>query len=107
MHLYCLLSFATTCYLSPYTLDNILAGKGSVTTILYEPSEEAEEFIGSCIMLGIPITLTKINTSIVVPEGKLVYIFSSQEPMVVTTLTGRLITLYPSTSYLSSDECAL
>ena len=75
MHLYCLISFATTCYLSPYTLDNILAGKGRVTTILYE------------------------HTS--------VYILSESEPMVVTTLTGRLITLYPSTSYLSSDECAL
>jgi len=52
MHLYCLISFATTCYLSPYTLGNILAGKGRVTTILYEPSEEAEVFMGTCLMLG-------------------------------------------------------
>lgn len=107
MHLYCLISFATTCYLSPYTLDNILAGKGRVTTILYEPSEEAEVFIGTCLMLGQPIKFIKIEDSMEVPEHTSVYILSAQEPMVVTTLTGRLITLYPSTSYLSSDECAL
>ena len=108
MNLYCLISFATTCYLSPYTLDNILAGKGRVTTILYEPCEEADVFIGTCLMLGIPITFTKIDTSIEISEFAQVYILSTAEPMVVTTLTGRLITLYPSTiSYLSSDECAL
>ncbi|QXV71921.1 hypothetical protein PP766_gp88 [Escherichia phage U1G] len=104
MHLYCLISFATTCYLSPYTLDNILAGKERVTTILYEPSEEAEVFIGTCLMLGQPIKFIKIEDSVEVPEHTSVYILSVNEPMVVTTLTGRLITLYPSTSYLSSDE---
>lgn len=104
MHLYCLISFATTCYLSPYTLDNILAGKGRVTIILYEPSEEAEVFIGTCLMLGQPIKFIKIEDSVEIPEHTSVYILSTQEPMVVTTLTGRLITLYPSTSYLSSDE---
>lgn len=103
MHLYCLISFATTCYLSPYTLDNILAGKGRVTTILYEPSEEAEVFIGTCLMLGQPIKFVKIEDSVEIPEHTSVYILSTTEPMVVTTLTGRLITLYPSTSYLSSD----
>ena len=107
MHLYCLISFATTCYLSPYTLDNILAGKGRVTTILYEPSEEAEVFIGTCLMLGQPIKFIKIEDSVEIPEHTSVYILSTTEPMVVTTLTGRLITLYPSTSYLSSDECVL
>lgn len=107
MHLYCLISFATTCYLSPYTLDNILAGKGRVTTILYEPSEEADELIGTCLMLGIPITFIKIDTSVEVSEFARVYILSTAEPMVVTTLTGRLITLYSSTSYLSSGEYAL
>lgn len=107
MHLYCLISFATTCYLSPYTLDNILAGKGRVTTILYEPSEEAEVFLGTCLMLGQPIKFIKIEDSVEIPEHTSVYILSENEPMVVTTLTGRLITLYPSTSYLSSDECAL
>ncbi len=107
MHLYCLISFATTCYLSPYTLDNILAGKGRVTTILYEPSEEAEVFIGTCLVLGQPIKFIKIEDSVEIPEHTSVYILSTNEPMVVTTLTGRLITLYPSTSYLSSDECAL
>lgn len=105
MHLYCLISFATTCYLSPYTLDNILAGKGKVTTILYEPSEEAEVFLGTCLMLGQPIKFIKIEDSVEIPEHTSVYILSTTEPMVVTTLTGRLITLYPSTSYLSSDEC--
>lgn len=107
MHLYCLISFATTCYLSPYTLDNILAGKGRVTTILYEPSEEADVFIGTCLMLGQPIQFIKIVDSVEIPEHTSVYILSTAEPMVVTTLTGRLITIYPSTSYLSSDECAL
>ncbi|AXY82577.1 hypothetical protein EI543_13490 [Enterococcus faecium] len=104
MHPYCLISFATTCYLSPYTLDNILAGRERVTTILYEPSEEAEVFIGTCLMLGQPIKFIKIEDSVEVPEHTSVYILSVNEPMVVTTLTGRLITLYPSTSYLSSDE---
>ena len=104
MHLYCLISFATTCYLSPYTLDNILAGKGRVTTILYEPSEEADVFIGTCLLLGQPIKFIKIVDSVEIPEHTSVYILSENEPMVVTTLTGRLITLYPSTSYLSSDE---
>lgn len=107
MHLYCLISFATTCYLSPYTLDNILAGKGRVTTILYEPSEEADVFIGTCLMLGQPIKFIKIEDSVEIPEHTSVYILSENEPMVVTTLTGRLITLYPSTSYLSSDESLL
>ena len=107
MHLYCLISFATTCYLSPYTLDNILAGKGRVTTILYEPSEEAEVLIGTCLMLGQPIKFVKIEDSVEIPEHTCVYILSTTEPTVVTTLTGRLITLYPSTSYLSSDECTL
>lgn len=104
MHLYCLISFATTCYLSPYTLDNILAGKGGVTTIMYEPSEDADVFIGTCLMLGQPIKFIKIEDSVEIPEHTSVYILSTTEPMVVTTLTGRLITLYPSTSYLSSDE---
>lgn len=104
MHLYCLISFATTCYLSQYTLDNILAGKGRVTTILYEPSEEAEVFLGTCLMLGQPIKFVKIEDSVEIPEHTSVYILSDNEPMVATTLTGRLITLYPSSSYLSSDE---
>lgn len=104
MHLYCLISFATTCYLSPYTLDNILAGKGRVTTILYEPSEEADMFVGTCLMLGQPIRFIKIVDSMEIPEHTSVYILSENEPMIVTTLTGRLITLYPSASYLSSDE---
>ena len=69
----------------------------------YEQCEEADEFIGTCLMLGAPITFIKIDTSIEVPEDVALYIFSSCEPMVATTLTGRLITLYPS-SYLSSDE---
>ena len=72
-------------------------------TMYYEQCEEADEFIGTCLMLGAPITFIKIDTSIEVPEDVAVYIFSSYEPMVATTLTGRLITLYPS-SYLSSDE---
>lgn len=107
MHFYSLVALSTSCYLSTITKRDCLNGKLDGATILYEPSEEADEFIGTCLMLGIPITFTKIDTSIEVSEFARVYILSTAEPMVVTTLTGRLITLYPSTSYLSSDECAL
>lgn len=76
-------------------------------TMYYEQCEKANEFIGTCLMLGVPITFIKIDTSIEVPENVVVYIYSFSEPMVDTTLTGRLITLHSSTSYLSSDECTL
>lgn len=77
--------------------------KSSPGTMYYEPCKEADEFIGTCLMLGVPITFIKIDTSIEVPENVAVYIYSSNEPKVVTTLTGRLIILYPS-SHLSCDE---
>ena len=104
MHFYSLVALSTSCYRSTVTKQDCLSGKLDGTTILYEPSEEADELIGSCLMLGIPITFTKIDASVEVSEFARVYIFSSCEPMVATTLTGRLITFYPSTSYLSSDE---
>lgn len=104
MHFYSLVALSTSCYRSKVTKQDCLNGKLDGTTILYEPSEEADEFIGTCLMLGIPITFIKIDTSIEISEFARVYILSTAEPMVVTTLTGRLITLYPSTSYLSSDE---
>ena len=104
MYFYSLIALSTSCYRSKFTKQDCLSGELDGTTILYEPSEEADELIGSCLMLGIPITFTKIDTSIEVSEFARVYIFSTCEPMVATTLTGRLITLYPS-SYLSSDEC--
>lgn len=105
MHFYSLIALSTSCYLSKVTKQDFLSGKLDGATVLYEPSEEADELIGSCLMLGIPITFTKIDTSVEVSEFARVYIFSTCEPMVATTLTGRLITLYPSTtSYLSSDE---
>lgn len=107
MHFYSLVALSTSCYRSKVTKQDCLNGKLDGTTILYEPSEEADEFIGTCLMLGIPITFIKIDTSVEISEFSRVYILSTAEPMVVTTLTGRLITLYPSTSYLSSDECAL
>ena len=107
MHFYSLAALSTSCYLSIVTKQDFLNGKLNGATILYEPSEEADEFIGTCLMLGIPITFTKIDTSVEISEFARVYIFSTCEPMVATTLTGRLITLYPSTSYLSSDECIL
>lgn len=107
MHFYSLVALSTSCYLSTVTKRDCLNGKLDGATILYEPSEEADELIGTCLMLGIPITFTKIDASVEVSEFARVYILSTAEPMVVTTLTGRLITLYPSTSYLSSDECAL
>ena len=105
MNFFSLIALSTSCYRSKVTRQDFLSGKLDGATILYEPSEEADEFIGSCLMLGIPITFTKIDTSVEVSEFARVYIFSTCEPMVATTLTGRLITLYPSTSYLSSDEC--
>ena len=104
MHFYTLAAYSTNIRWPGLTKKAFLEGKLDGVTVLYEPSEEADEFIGSCLMLGVPINFIKIDTSIVIPEGKRVYIYSSGEPMVVTTLTGRLITLYPSTSYLSSDE---
>lgn len=104
MHFYSLVALSTSCYLSTVTKRDCLNGKLDGATILYEPSEEADEFIGTCLMLGIPITFIKIDTSVEISEFARVYILSSAEPMVVTTLTVRLITLYPSTSYLSSDK---
>lgn len=104
MHFYSLVALSTSCYRSRVTKQDFLDGKLNGATILYEPSEESDEFIGTCIMLGVPITFTKIDASVEVSEFARVYILSTAEPMVVTTLTGRLITLYPSTSYLSSDE---
>lgn len=104
MHFYSLVALSTSCYRSRVTKRDCLNGKLDGVTILYEPSEEADEFIGTCLLLGVPLTFTKIDTSVEVSEFARVYILSTAEPMVVTTLTGRLITLYPSTSYLSSDE---
>ena len=103
MHFYTLAAYSSNVRWPGLTKKAFLEGKLDGVTVFYEPSEEADELIGSCLMLGIPITFTKIDTSVEVPEGKRVYIYSSNEPMVTTTLTGRLITLYPS-SYLSSDE---
>lgn len=104
MHFYSLVALSTSCYRSRVTKQDCLNGKMNGATILYEPSEETDEFIGTCLILGIPITFTKIDISVEISEFARVYILSTTEPMVVTTLTGRLITLYPSTSYLSSDE---
>lgn len=104
MHFYSLVALSTSCYLSTVTKRACLNGKLDGATILYEPSEEADVFIGTCLMLGIPITFIKIDTSVEISEFARVYILSTAEPIVATTLTGRLITLYPS-SYLSSDEC--
>lgn len=101
MHFYSLIALSTSCYLSTLTKQDCLNGKLDGTTILYESGEEADELMGSCLMLGIPITFTKIDTSVEVSEFARVYILSNAEPMVVATLTGRLITLYPSTSYLT------
>lgn len=103
MHFYGL-SSRSTCPLNLGVGKSPWLGISKPMTMYYEQCEKADEFIGTCLMLGVPITFIKIDTSIEVPENVVVYIYSSSEPMVVTTLTGRLITLYPSTSYLSSDE---
>lgn len=104
MHFYTLAAYSPNIRWHGLTKKAFFEGKLDGVTVLYEPSEEADEFIGSCLMLGVPINFIKIDTSIEIPEGKRVHIYSSCEPMVATTLTGRLITLYPS-SYLSSDGC--
>lgn len=104
MHFYYLASYRGSAYHTRLEKQDWFNGKVNNDTCLYEPSEEADELIGTCLMLGVPITFIKIDTSVEVPENKGVYILSTTEPMVVTTLTGRLITLYPSSSYLSSDE---
>ena len=104
MYFYTLAAYSSNIRWHGLTKKAFFEGKLDGVTVLYEPNEEAEVFIGSCLMLGVPINFVKIDTSIEIPEGKRVYIFSSCEPMIATTLTGRLITLYPSTSYLSSDE---
>lgn len=96
MHFYSLVALSTSCYRSRVTKQDCLNGKKNGATILYEPSEEADEFVGTCLMLGIPITFTKIDTSVEVSEFAQVYILSTAEPMVVTTLTGRLISLFIS-----------
>lgn len=100
MHFYTLAAYSHNVRWPGLTKKVFFEGKLDGATVLYEPSEEADEFIGSCLMLGIPINFIKIDTSAEVPEGKRVYIYSSNEPMVATTLTGRLITLF-----ISSEEC--
>lgn len=104
MHFYYIPAYGTYPYLAPITKQDCFDCKLGRSTCLYEPSQEVDEFIGTCLILGVPITFIKIDTSIEIPENNSVFILSSCEPMVATTLTGRLITLYPSTSYLSSDE---
>lgn len=104
MNFYTLSAYSSYIRWPGLTKKAFFEGKLDGVTVVYEPSEEAEEFIGSCLMLGVPINFVKIDTSIEITEGKKVYIFSSSKPMVATTLTGRLITFYPSSSYLSSDE---
>ena len=102
MHFYGL-SSRSTCPLNLGVGKSPWLGISKPMTMYYEQCEKADEFIGTCLMLGVPITFIKIDASVEVPENVTVYINSSSEPMVATTLTGRLITLYPS-SYLSSDE---
>ena len=102
MHFYGL-SSRSTCPLNLGVGKSPWLGISKPMTMYYEQCEKADEFIGTCLMLGVPITFIKIDASVEVPENVTVYIYSSSEPMVATTLTGRLITLYPS-SYLSSDE---
>lgn len=99
MHFYTLAAYSSNVRRPGLTKEAFFKGKLDGVTVFYEPSEEADEFIGSCLMLGIPINFIKIDTSVEVPEDKRVYIYSSNEPMVATTLTGRLITLF-----ISSDE---
>ncbi len=102
MHFYGL-SSRSTCPLNLGVGKSPWLGISKPMTMYYGQCEKADEFIGTCLMLGVPITFIKIDASVEVPENVTVYIYSSSEPMVATTLTGRLITLYPS-SYLSSDE---
>lgn len=47
MHFYSLVALSTSCYRNTVTKQDCLSGKLDGATILYEPSEEADELIGS------------------------------------------------------------
>lgn len=60
-------------------------------TVLYEPSEEAHEFIGHCLMIGSEIQFKSLAEPVEVSEQDKVYVLSNYYPEVLTTLHGRLI----------------
>ena len=62
-------------------------------TVLYEPSEEAHEFIGHYLMIGSEIQFKSLAEPVEVSEQDKVYVMSHHYPDVDTTLQGRLITL--------------
>ena len=62
-------------------------------TVLFEPSEEADVFVGHCLMVGSPVKFQSLAEPVEVSEQAKVYVMSHHYPDVDTTLQGRLITL--------------
>lgn len=60
-------------------------------TVLYEPSDEAYEFIGHCLMIGSEIQFKSLAEPVEVSEQDKVHVLSNYYPEVLTTLHGRLI----------------
>ena len=61
--------------------------------VLYEPSEEAHEFIEHCLMIGSEIQFKSLAEPVEISERDKVYVMSHHYPDVDTTLQGRLIRL--------------
>lgn len=69
-------------------------------TVLYEPSEEAHEFIGHCLMIGSAIRFISLAEPVELAEMDKVYIMSTHFPNVETTLHGKQLSL------ATADTCA-
>lgn len=63
-------------------------------TVLFEPCEEAHEFIGHCLMIGSEIKFVSIeDESLVISEQDKVYVMAHHYPGVTTILPGRLVSI--------------
>lgn len=92
MNLY--LIFSCSCNPLKLTVTNPLTAKLECAneTILYEPSEEADAFMGHCLMIGSNIKFIPLTEPVEVSEFDKVYVYSHHYPDVATTLDGRIIT---------------
>ena len=62
-------------------------------TVFFEPSEEADVFIGHCLMIGSAIQFKFLAKPTDISEMDKVYVMSTHFPNVETTLHGKLISL--------------
>ena len=63
-------------------------------TVLFEPCEEAHEFIGHCLMIGSAVKFVSIeDESLVISELDKVYVMAHHYPDVITILPGRLVSI--------------